>query len=130
MLACHQYDVAWDGNSSVPGGLRACVIECGNAPASVPAEAASAARDTLGGAVAVAEQLPTGVGDTVLAVAREAFVSGMHFTSWIAAAVAAGLALLAVVALRSSGPAEPVDDSSRSSEQVGVIAPRQLGATD
>jgi len=78
-------------------------------PASVPAEAATAARDTLGGAVAVAEQLPAGVGETVVAVAREAFMSGMHLTSWIAAAVAAGLALLAVVALRS-GPSEPMDE--------------------
>ena len=40
-------------------------------PASVPAEAATIARDTLGGAVSVAAQLPGQVGTAVLEVARE-----------------------------------------------------------
>ena len=72
-------------------------------PADVPRAAADAARDTLGGAVAVAEQLPSELGTVVLEVAREAFVQGMQLSAAIAAVVAAGLALLAFVILRSSG---------------------------
>ena len=70
-------------------------------PPSVPPVAAEAARDTLGGAVAVAGDLPAGLGATVLDVAREAFVAGMHLTAGIATIIAVGLAVLAVVALRS-----------------------------
>jgi MFS transporter, DHA2 family, multidrug resistance protein len=69
-------------------------------PAAVPDGAAEVARDTLGGAVAVAAELPTELGAVVLDVAREAFVAGMHLTAGIAAVVAVGLALLAVVSLR------------------------------
>ncbi|MDQ3938555.1 MAG: MFS transporter [Chloroflexota bacterium] len=70
-------------------------------PSGVPADLASAARDTLGGALAVAGQLPAELGAALLGVAREAFVAGMHLTAAIAAVVAIGLAVLAVVALRS-----------------------------
>jgi DHA2 family multidrug resistance protein-like MFS transporter len=68
-------------------------------PAAIPAEAAAAARDTLGGAVAVASQLPDPLGAVVLQVAREAFVQGMQLSAVIAAVVAVGLAILAVVTL-------------------------------
>ena len=84
-------------------------------PADVPAAAAAVARDTLGGAVAVARELPDRLGATVLEAAREAFVQGMHLTSAIAALVAVALAILAVVVLRqrttaSPGAYEGVDD--------------------
>ena len=69
-------------------------------PAAVPDAAAEVARDTLGGAVAVAAELPADLGAVVLDVAREAFVAGMHLTSGIAAVVAVGLAALAVISLR------------------------------
>jgi DHA2 family multidrug resistance protein-like MFS transporter len=68
-------------------------------PAAVPAEAAAAARDTLGSAVAVAAQLPDRLGVAVLDAAREAFVRGMQLSSAIAAVVAFGLAILALVML-------------------------------
>jgi DHA2 family multidrug resistance protein-like MFS transporter len=101
-------------------------------PAGVPAEAAEVARDTLGGAVSVAAQLPAGVGDAVLAVAREAFMAGMHLTSGIAAVVALGLAVLAVVALRSSGPsaAEAQAETSQPSQPSTHVTPRPLEAAD
>jgi MFS transporter, DHA2 family, multidrug resistance protein len=76
-------------------------------PADVPAEAAAAARDTLGGAVAVAGQLPDRLGVAVLEAAREAFVRGMQLSSVIAAVVALGLAILAVVMLRDRPAASP-----------------------
>jgi DHA2 family multidrug resistance protein-like MFS transporter len=78
-------------------------------PAAVPDAAAEVARDTLGGAVAVAAELPAELGAVVLDVAREAFVAGMQLTSGIAAVVAVGLAVLAVISLRgqSLGGDEP-----------------------
>jgi MFS transporter, DHA2 family, multidrug resistance protein len=69
-------------------------------PAGVPAEAAAAARDTLGSAVAVAGELPGRLGAAVLQTAREAFVQGMQLSSAIAAVVAVGLAVFALVMLR------------------------------
>jgi DHA2 family multidrug resistance protein-like MFS transporter len=107
-------------------------------PASVPPVAAEAARDTLGGAVAVAAELPGELGAAVLGVAQEAFVAGMHFTSAIATVIAFGLALLAVVALRNQrlGGGDDADDEPDSAftappEQVAHIAPSKLeGAAD
>lgn len=69
-------------------------------PPGIPHEAAAAARDTLGGAVALAEQLPEPLGAGLLAVARAAFTHGLQLTALIAAVVMVGLTLLVVVALR------------------------------
>jgi DHA2 family multidrug resistance protein-like MFS transporter len=69
-------------------------------PAGLPAEAAAVARDTLGSAVAVAGELPSQLGEAVLETARAAFVHGMQLSAAITAAVALGLAILAVVTLR------------------------------
>jgi DHA2 family multidrug resistance protein-like MFS transporter len=73
-------------------------------PPGVPAEAAEAARDTLGSAVDVAARLPDQLGPAVLDTAREAFVAGMQLTSVIAAAIGVGLAVLALVVLRNQPP--------------------------
>lgn len=69
-------------------------------PAAVPADAALVARDTLGGAVAVAGQLPGGLGTAVLDIARDAFVQGMQVAATISAIIALTVAVLAVVLLR------------------------------
>ncbi|HEX8133746.1 MAG TPA: MFS transporter, partial [Actinomycetes bacterium] len=45
-------------------------------PAGVPDQAAAVARDTLGGAVAVADRLPDRLGASLLEVAQEAFTQG------------------------------------------------------
>jgi MFS transporter, DHA2 family, multidrug resistance protein len=80
-------------------------------PAGVPSQAAAVARDTLGGAVGVAAQLPEGLGVALLAAAREAFTLGLQLTAALSAAVAAAIAVLATVLLRpvpaSSPQAEP-----------------------
>jgi MFS transporter, DHA2 family, multidrug resistance protein len=76
-------------------------------PAEVPAGSAAIARDTLGSAVAVAAQLPDQLGMVVLETAREAFVQGMQRSSAIAAVVALGLAILALVTLRARPTASP-----------------------
>jgi DHA2 family multidrug resistance protein-like MFS transporter len=78
-------------------------------PAAVPAESAAIARDTLGGAVAVAQELPDALGAVVLDAARDAFIAGMHLTSAIAAVIAGGVAVLAVVLLRSQATAATPD---------------------
>jgi DHA2 family multidrug resistance protein-like MFS transporter len=87
-------------------------------PAGLPMDAASAASDTLGSAVAVSRQLPGQLGTAVLDTAREAFVQGMQLTSILAAMIAAGLAVLAVIALHSVGatPAGPDPEIDQRSE--------------
>jgi MFS transporter, DHA2 family, multidrug resistance protein len=72
-------------------------------PAGVPADAVVAARDTLGGAVAVAGELPGQLGSAVLVAARDAFVQGMQIVTTISAVIAVGVAILAVVMLRNVG---------------------------
>jgi DHA2 family multidrug resistance protein-like MFS transporter len=62
--------------------------------------AMSAARSTLGGAVATAEQLPPQLGTELLGAARDAFTSAMVITATICALLALGTALMAVTALR------------------------------
>ena len=69
-------------------------------PGSVPPEAMEAARSTLGGAVAVAVQLPNGLGAELLGTAREAFTQGFRLTAALSAAVALITALLATALLR------------------------------
>jgi len=66
----------------------------------IPAAAASAARDTLGGAVGAAAELPNELGTVLLDVARQAFVQGMVVAAAISAFVAVGVALVALIALR------------------------------
>jgi DHA2 family multidrug resistance protein-like MFS transporter len=83
----------------------------GTLPAGIPGQAAAVARDTLGGAVGVAAQLPEGLGVALLAAAREAFTQGLQLTAALSAAVAVAIAVLATVLLRdvpaSSPQAEP-----------------------
>jgi DHA2 family multidrug resistance protein-like MFS transporter len=82
----------------------------------VPSEALAIARDTLGGAVAAAAQLPGETGTALLATAREAFLHGLQLTAGISAAVAAVIAVLATILLRDVGPTaqpEPAAPAAR-----------------
>jgi MFS transporter, DHA2 family, multidrug resistance protein len=72
-------------------------------PAGVPPQAAAAARDTLGGVVAVTGQLPGRFRVELLDAAREAFTQGLQLTFAISAAVAVGIAILVVSLLRHVG---------------------------
>jgi MFS transporter, DHA2 family, multidrug resistance protein len=81
-------------------------------PAGVPPEAAEAVRDTLGGAVVVAELLPGPLGAGLLGAAREAFTQGLQLTAVTSAAIVVGMAILAVILLRNvSAGAEPPPDT-------------------
>ena len=72
-------------------------------PAAVPSVATAAARDTLGGAVAVASQLPDQVGAELLAAARGAFADALALTAGICAAVTLATAVAAAVLFRRVG---------------------------
>ena len=69
-------------------------------PDRVPDDAAEAATSTLGGAVAVAEELPRGVGDELLEAAQSAFTAGLQVSALVSAVVAGGTAVLAAILLR------------------------------
>jgi len=57
----------------------------GNATDQLPAEVAEVAEDSVGAALAVAEELPNG--DSLAAAARDAFVDGMQLSMWTGAVV-------------------------------------------
>lgn len=75
----------------------------GAVPAVVPADIANAARETLGGAVSVADALPPEVAATLLDLGRAAFTDGVQLTAGISALVALGTAVLVLVLLRRQG---------------------------
>jgi DHA2 family multidrug resistance protein-like MFS transporter len=80
-------------------------------PAAVPVAAAEAARDTLGGAIEVAGQLPGELGPAVIDIARDAFTQGVHVAAAIAAIGSIGLAVLVMTLLRGirTGAQEAAD---------------------
>ncbi len=73
-------------------------------PAGVTPAAADAARDTLGGAVAAAGDLPADVGSALLDLANVAFVDGMRVSTGIAAGLAFALTVVAWAGLRVAAP--------------------------
>jgi MFS transporter, DHA2 family, multidrug resistance protein len=70
-------------------------------PAGLQPEAAAAARDTLGGAVGVAAQLPDELGARLLDVARHAFTDGLRLTAAISAVLAIAVAIVTSILLKS-----------------------------
>lgn len=69
-------------------------------PVGVPPIVATAARDTLGGALAAARGLPEDSGAALLEVAREAFVQGLHVAVLTGAVVGVAIAILVAIRLR------------------------------
>jgi DHA2 family multidrug resistance protein-like MFS transporter len=72
-------------------------------PAGVPPDAAGTARDTLGGAVAVAGRLPEQVAAGLLEGARDAFLDALHVVAVVGSVGAAALAVVVAVVLRDAG---------------------------
>lgn len=91
-------------------------------PSGLPAEVADAARDTLGGALAIAETLPEALGAPLVAIAQIAFIDAIHLVAAVAAVLAVVTAIGAAVALRSV-PARPEPGAEGET-------PQSLGATD
>ena len=71
---------------------------------------AAAARDTLGGAVAAAGQLPGQAGQALVLVARQAFTEGLHVAFAVSATAVLGAAVLAAIQLRHLRPAPEPDE--------------------
>jgi DHA2 family multidrug resistance protein-like MFS transporter len=96
-------------------------------PGEVAAEASAAARESIAGAVATAEQLPGALGADLLEAAQAAFTTSLHVTGVVIGVAMLGLAALAVARLRHvppTGGAEPAGDH----EPVGdhdPVAPRE-----
>jgi DHA2 family multidrug resistance protein-like MFS transporter len=72
----------------------------------VPREAAAAARDTLGGAVAVAAQLPLQLGEQLLATARSAFAQALELGALLSVAIVVATGVMTVILLRDVRTAE------------------------
>jgi DHA2 family multidrug resistance protein-like MFS transporter len=115
---------------AIMGSVGVAVYRAGldqRLPADMPAGVATAARDTLGSAVAVAGELPGPLGPLVLDAARAAFVHGMRLSSVIAAVVAAGLAVLALVTLRDQRGGRRADEPSAPLRQASGRAGGEAG---
>jgi DHA2 family multidrug resistance protein-like MFS transporter len=74
----------------------------GAVPPSVPAEAAEAARSTLGGAIAAAAELPRSLGSELVSAAESAFLEGVRLCAWVSTFGALALAVFAWFALRGA----------------------------
>ncbi|MBX9391855.1 MFS transporter [Streptomonospora nanhaiensis] len=81
----------------------------GEVPPGLPPEAADAAGETLGGAVAAAEHLPGPAAEALLEGARQAFTSGLDTLALVGAAVLVVAAAAAFAALRGVTPATDPD---------------------
>ncbi|RZQ65221.1 MFS transporter [Amycolatopsis suaedae] len=74
--------------------------------AGLPEQADPVARETLGGAVAVAQTLPAEQGAALLDAARTAFVDGMHIAAAVGAALLVYAGTQAAILLRNSARAK------------------------
>jgi MFS transporter, DHA2 family, multidrug resistance protein len=89
-------------------------------PSGMSAEAVDAARDTLGGALAIAQSLPAEVAAAVVVAAQTAFIDAIHFVAAVAVVLAVVTAIIAAAALRSV-PARPdAAATGESPEPVGA----------
>ena len=89
---------------AIPGSIGTAVYRgqiAASLPVDVPSDAATAARETLGGAAAAAAQLPGQLGAALLDAAQAAFVSGLHVSVGIGAVVVAALAVFVAVSLKA-----------------------------
>lgn len=71
-------------------------------PAGLAAEATEAARGTVGGAFAMARQLPAEAGNTLVDAARDAFVQGLQVSAGISALILVAACALALLTLRQA----------------------------
>jgi Na+/melibiose symporter-like transporter len=110
--------------SSVFGSRMASAVD-GDA---VPAGARHVAQHSIGGALAVAEQVGGEAGAAISTAARAAFVDGFHTTSVVAAGFAIVGALVALIFLPAkAGPESPQGDDDGDGEGlIGGLAGREL----
>jgi len=91
-------------------------------PAGVSPDAADRARDTLGGALAVASELPAELGSQLAAAAESAFTQALQTAVLVGAAVAVATAVLTTVLVwrvRTPLPVPPAADAAGEIAQDG-----------
>nr|MBA2600481.1 MFS transporter [Actinomycetota bacterium] len=79
-----------------------------------PPAAQEAARDTLGGALAAAQQLPDQIGQKLVDAAHVAFTDGLHLTAAIGAIIALVIASLVAILLRDVRAGSDPDEQASS----------------
>ncbi len=97
-------------------------------PNDLPSGAAEAARDTLGGAVAAADELPDRLGAGLLVAAREAFTHGLQLTAITSAALTLGMAILAVALLRHARTGSEREGQPSPEPKVTIPGSSPIGA--
>ena len=84
-----------------------------DAVAGLPAQAADAAADSIGAAVAIANQVGGAAGQALTAVARGSFVDALHVAAVVAAVVALGTAAFVARAMPAGVPEHSPQDRER-----------------
>jgi DHA2 family multidrug resistance protein-like MFS transporter len=99
---------------------RGAVLD--SVPAGIPSQAADAARDTLGGALAAAQNLPGDLGDGLISAAQSAFTQGFHVTAMVGALIALAMAVLVSTMLRDARTgADPIDETPNEPERDALL---------
>jgi DHA2 family multidrug resistance protein-like MFS transporter len=108
---------------AILGSLGTVVYRSGVAdavPADIPAAAVDAARNSLGGALAVAETLPAELATALVTAAQVAFIDAFHIVAAVSAVLAVVTAIGAALALRTvAARTEPAEGDS----EAGATAP-------
>jgi DHA2 family multidrug resistance protein-like MFS transporter len=86
-------------------------------PPGIPPESVQVAMETLGGAVAVAEQLPPQLGAALLDISRSAFVQGLRVISLIGVGIMLFLTIMTGIALRNVKPGGEVEEETLPAHQ-------------
>jgi DHA2 family multidrug resistance protein-like MFS transporter len=93
---------------------RAGVVD--GIPAGLPPESATAATDTLGGAVSVAQGLPSDAAASLLGAADQAFLQGVHVSAVISAIGALALAAFTATFIGRAGTGPEPEGSAEPAE--------------
>ncbi|GAB3463612.1 MFS transporter [Actinophytocola sediminis] len=93
-----------------------------NIPDGVPAESAAAATENVATAVAEAESLPAGIGDTLASVARDAFSTGMSIFATVSAIVVGIAAIFIITQLKHVPPTGKEEENAESSGETEDVA--------
>ncbi|HEX5014492.1 MAG TPA: MFS transporter [Candidatus Limnocylindrales bacterium] len=95
--------------------------EMSGVAAGLPADVAAVVRDSIGGALAVADQVGGVAGEALVAAARSAFVDGMATASLIGAAVAIGGAIVAAIWLPARATRPSDDEPAGTPEPIAAV---------
>lgn len=110
---------------AVAGSIGAAVyrgnMTADDLPADIPAAAVDVARNTVGGAVDAAAELPARLGEPLLAAAQDAFSSGLQVVSVVLAVISAAVGITVAVLLRER-PEPPVDQPENCPDDLVGVA--------